>query len=191
MSCSISGPAGPAGSAGLPGDLGPFVSYGNDSFLTLSTNADGTSDTVQIVAFGSDLSLTGGVPSFLTPLNVGYGFALATGPYLHANASLFAINFFIVPLAAPITLHLQIFRNTYTGTTPDLALTPLLSVDIPIATLNLNEVFTTSVQDAALNLGGVPSGGPYVILAVLSITSATPQAVNMSLGMAGSLQLLP
>lgn len=193
----IPGPAGPTGPPGPAGTTALFIPYGGDGTLTLGTDPETGLSVTAIVTFGAQLDVVN-VQTALSASTVGYGFAVATGPYTRANASLFVVSGPTAPVFTnPIVLNLTFSVNLYAGTSPTLTLAPpFLTLQIPIASPaafppNFILTTTTTLNQALVN-GGVPAGGPYVILAQAFVTSATGELdIAVDLGLSGSLQLLP
>lgn len=175
----------------LPCITGPFIPY-TALGATISVNAGtGAPLFAEALAF-SAFSLSGIlVPPTLATGSNNSGFAIASGPYTHANAALTVVVSGIhdpVP-PGPVSFSLRTYIH-YRGTPLSTPMTRILSLDGTVSTLAVDGVVEAGVNSARLENGGIPQGGPHVIITLLEMSTSSPGDLGVSVNIYASLQLL-
>lgn len=181
---------------------GPFIAYdigGGIPAVGVSTNSSGDTLAILFLNFGFSASSNGGSPTNFDPrvvvggLAPGCSFSIATGPYPRANAS---FTFFLSqngPTVPGVVLHFRVYRNAAAGSSAPL--TQILDLSAPVPpNIILPPVGTTFAITAVANNTplGIPSGGPYSIVATLELTGPPSEVGFVLTGLGGaSLELLP
>jgi len=173
----------------LPCIVGPFIPYTSiQAGVNVNPNTGGP-DLAQPLAFEPQRLINTLTPPALD-FNRPPGFSIASGPYTHANASFTALITRIFDPVRPVVFALRAYIH-YRGTPASTPMTRILNLEAKVRlSLAANGPVEAAVNSVPLENGGIPAGGPHVIITLFEMSSSPGGTLAVQLNVYASLQLL-